>query len=135
MKIAERGALALQPGTRARPIGAVSLGTPHFQWTVRPLMPLLNGGAANRHLYQLGRATLDETPQAADEEGRFAPAAVTWVEDPCVYVSALTKMETGDHDQLRQMRLFKRRRTSGWRSATARLPKRGLGAGGNVVGL
>jgi predicted aconitase len=78
------------------PLGAVSLGTPHFsidQFT--RLMPLLDGAHPLVDIYiNCSRATLDELRQRGWEDA-LRQARVTLVADTCVYVSALMKPGVG----------------------------------------
>jgi predicted aconitase len=74
------------------PLGAVSLGTPHFSIAeFARLMPLLDGARPLIDIFvNCSRVTLDEVRK----QGWQAPlraARVTLVADTCVYVSALMK--------------------------------------------
>jgi predicted aconitase len=74
------------------PLGAVSLGTPHFSIDqfVR-LMPLLDGAHPLVDIFvNCSRATVEEVRNRGWEETLRA-ARVTMVADTCVYVSALMK--------------------------------------------
>ena len=78
------------------PLGAVSLGTPHFSIDqfVR-LMPLLDGERPLIDIFvNCSRGTLDEVRTRGWEETLRA-ARVTLVADTCVYVSALMKPGVG----------------------------------------
>jgi predicted aconitase len=78
------------------PLGAVSLGTPHFSiGEFARLMPLLDGERPVIDVFvNCSRATLDELRQRGWEE-RLSAARVTLVADTCVYVSALMKPGLG----------------------------------------
>jgi len=78
------------------PLGAVSLGTPHFSLgEFARLMPLLDGERPLIDIFvNCGRATLDELRKRGWEEALHA-ARVTLVADTCVYVSALMKPGVG----------------------------------------
>jgi len=78
------------------PLGAVSLGTPHFSIDqfVR-LMPLLDGERPLIDIFvNCSRATLDEVRMRGWEKP-LHNARVTLVADTCVYVSALMKPGVG----------------------------------------
>ena len=76
------------------PLGAVSLGTPHFSIDqFARLMRLLYGARPLVDIYvNCSRATLDELRQRGWEEPLRA-ARVTLVADTCVYVSALMRAD------------------------------------------
>ena len=78
------------------PLGAVSLGTPHFSIDqFARLMPLLDGARPLIDIFvNCSRATLDEVRKRGWEEPLRA-ARVTLVADTCVYVSALMKPASG----------------------------------------
>ena len=78
------------------PLGAVSLGTPHFSIDqFARLMPLLDGAHPLVDIYiNCSRATLDELRQRGWEDA-LRQARVTLVADTCVYVSALMKPGVG----------------------------------------
>jgi predicted aconitase len=78
------------------PVGAVSLGTPHFSIDqFARLMPLLDGERSLVDIYvNCSRATLDELRKFGWED-RLAAARVTLVTDTCVYVSALMRADVG----------------------------------------
>jgi predicted aconitase len=78
------------------PLGAVSLGTPHFSLSeFARLMPLLDGARPLIDIFvNCSRATLDEVRMRGWEESLHA-ARVTLVADTCVYVSALMKPGVG----------------------------------------
>jgi predicted aconitase len=78
------------------PLGAVSLGTPHFSIAeFARLMPLLDGARPLIDIFvNCSRATLDEVRMRGWEE-RLSAARVTLVADTCVYVSALMKPGVG----------------------------------------
>ncbi len=78
------------------PLGAVSLGTPHFSVDqFACLMPLLDGARPLIDIFvNCSRATLDELRQRGWEE-TLRGAQVTLVVDTCVYVSALMKPGVG----------------------------------------
>ncbi len=78
------------------PIGAVSLGTPHFSIAeFARLMPLLDGARPLIDIFvNCSRATLDELRQRG-WEGTLREARVTLVADTCVYVSALMQARIG----------------------------------------
>jgi predicted aconitase len=78
------------------PLGAVSLGTPHFSLSeFARLMPLLDGARPLIDVFvNCSRATLDEVRKRGWEEALRA-ARVTLVADTCVYVSALIKPGVG----------------------------------------
>jgi predicted aconitase len=78
------------------PLGAVSLGTPHFSLgEFARLMPLLDGERPLIDIFvNCGRATLDELRKRGWEEALHA-ARVALVADTCVYVSALMKPGVG----------------------------------------
>ena len=78
------------------PLGAVSLGTPHFSLSeFARLMPLLDGARPLIDIFvNCSRVTLDEVRK----QGWQAPlraARVTLIADTCVYVSALMKPGVG----------------------------------------
>jgi len=78
------------------PLGAVSLGTPHFSLSeFARLMPLLDGARPLIDIFvNCSRVTLDEVRK----QGWQAPlraARVTLIADTCVYVSALIKPGVG----------------------------------------
>jgi hypothetical protein len=72
------------------PLGAVSLGTPHFSLEqFAGLMPLIDGERPLIEIFvNCSRATLDELRKRGWEE-RLSAARITLVADTCVYVSAL----------------------------------------------
>jgi predicted aconitase len=72
------------------PLGAVSLGTPHFSLAeFARLMPLIDGERPLIDIFvNCSRATLDELRHRGWEH-RLREARVTLVADTCVYVSAL----------------------------------------------
>jgi predicted aconitase len=72
------------------PLGAVSLGTPHFSIDqFSRLLPLLDGVRPALEIFvNCSRATLDEIRKRGWEDALTA-ARVTLVTDTCVYVSAL----------------------------------------------
>ena len=72
------------------PLGAVSLGTPHFSIAeFARLMPLIDGERPLIDIFvNCSRATLDELRHRGWEH-RLREARVTLVADTCVYVSAL----------------------------------------------
>jgi len=72
------------------PLGAVSLGTPHFSLAeFARLMPMLDGVRPVADIFvNCSRATLDELRKRGWEEPLRA-ARVTLIADTCVYVSAL----------------------------------------------
>jgi predicted aconitase len=74
------------------PLGAVSLGTPHFSIDqFARLMPLLDGARPRVDTFiNCSRATVEEVRKLGWEEPLRA-ARVTLVADTCVYVSALMK--------------------------------------------
>ncbi len=78
------------------PLGAVSLGTPHFSIDqFARLMPLLDGARPLVDIFiNCSRATLDELRQRGWEDA-LRQARVTLVADTCVYVSALMKPGVG----------------------------------------
>jgi hypothetical protein len=78
------------------PLGAVSLGTPHFSIDqFERLMPLLDGGRPLIDTFiNCSRATVEEVRNRGWEETLRA-ARVTLVADTCVYVSALMKPDVG----------------------------------------
>ena len=78
------------------PLGAVSLGTPHFSIDqFARLMPLLDGVHPLVDIFiNCSRATVDEVRVRGWEETLRA-ARVTLVADTCVYVSALMKPGVG----------------------------------------
>jgi predicted aconitase len=78
------------------PLGAVSLGTPHFSIDqFGRLMPLLDGARPSIDIFvNCSRATLDELRRRGWEETLRA-ARVTLVADTCVYVSALIQADVG----------------------------------------
>ena len=78
------------------PLGAVSLGTPHFslQQFAR-LMPLLDEPRPLTDIFvNCSRATLEELRKRGWEE-RLSAARVTLVADTCVYVSVLMRTDVG----------------------------------------
>jgi hypothetical protein len=78
------------------PLGAVSLGTPHFSLAeFARLMPLLDGARPLTDIFvNCSRATLDEVRKRGWEEP-LRSARVTLVTDTCVYVSALMRADVG----------------------------------------
>ena len=78
------------------PLGAVSLGTPHFSLEqFARLMPLIDGERPRIDIYvNCSRATLDEV-RARGWEEQLTAARVTLVTDTCVYVSALLRADVG----------------------------------------
>ncbi|MBV8795345.1 MAG: aconitase X catalytic domain-containing protein [Hyphomicrobiales bacterium] len=78
------------------PLGAVSLGTPHFSLEqFARLIPLIEGARPLVDIYvNCSRATLDELRERGWEEALLA-ARVTLVADTCVYVSALLQAGVG----------------------------------------
>jgi predicted aconitase len=78
------------------PLGAVSLGTPHFSLAeFARLMPLLAGTRPAVDIWiNCSRATLGEIRQRGWEE-RLAAARVTLVADTCVYIGTLTQFGAG----------------------------------------
>jgi len=78
------------------PLGAVSLGTPHFSLSeFARLMPLLGGERPLIDTFvNCSRATLDELRKRGWEK-RLSAARVTLVADTCVYVSALIRPGVG----------------------------------------
>jgi predicted aconitase len=78
------------------PLGAVSLGTPHFSLAeFARLMPLLDGPRPAVDIWiNCSRATLGELRQHGWEE-RLAAARVTLVADTCVYIGTLMRFGAG----------------------------------------
>jgi hypothetical protein len=78
------------------PLGAVSLGTPHFSVEqFARLMPLIDGERPLIEIYvNSSRATLEEIRKRGWEEALLA-ARVRLVADTCVYVSALMRADVG----------------------------------------
>jgi hypothetical protein len=78
------------------PLGAVSLGTPHFSVEqIARLMPLIDSERALIDIYvNSSRATLEEIRKRGWEEALLA-ARVRLVADTCVYVSALMRADVG----------------------------------------
>jgi predicted aconitase len=78
------------------PLGAVSLGTPHFSIDqFARLLPLLDGAHPLVDIFiNCSRAALDEV-RMRGWEGTLRAARVTLVADTCVYVSALMKPDVG----------------------------------------
>ena len=78
------------------PLGAVSLGTPHFSIAeFARLMPLLDGARPLIDIFvNCSRATLDELRKRG-WEAPLRAARVTLVADTCVYVSALMRADVG----------------------------------------
>jgi predicted aconitase len=78
------------------PLGAVSLGTPHFSIDqFARLMPLLDGERLLVDVFiNCSRATLNDIRERGWEE-RLSGAGVTLVTDTCVYVSALMRGDAG----------------------------------------
>jgi predicted aconitase len=78
------------------PLGAVSLGTPHFSLSeFARLLPLLDGARPVVDIFvNCSRATLEELSKRGWEEPLRA-ARVTLVADTCVYVSALMQADVG----------------------------------------
>jgi predicted aconitase len=74
------------------PLGAVSLGTPHFSIDqFARLMPLLEGARPVVDIFvNCSRATLEEVHERGWKDA-LAAARVTLVADTCVYVSALLR--------------------------------------------
>jgi predicted aconitase len=78
------------------PLGAVSLGTPHFSIEqFARLMPLIDGARPLIDIFvNCSRATLEEVRRRGWGESLRA-ARVTLVADTCVYVSALLRADVG----------------------------------------
>ena len=78
------------------PLGAVSLGTPHFSVAeFARLMPLLDGERPLVDIWiNCSRATLGEIRERGWEE-KLRAARVTLVADTCVYVGTLTRFGNG----------------------------------------
>jgi predicted aconitase len=78
------------------PVGAVSLGTPHFSIDqFARLMPLIDGERPLVDIFiNCSRAILDELRKRGWEE-RLSAARITLVADTCVYVSALLQASVG----------------------------------------
>ena len=78
------------------PLGAVSLGTPHFSVDqFSRLLPLLKGARPVLEIFiNCSRATLEEIRKRGWEDALTA-ARVTLVVDTCVYVSALMQPDVG----------------------------------------
>jgi hypothetical protein len=78
------------------PLGAVSLGTPHFSLAeFARLVPLLDGPRPLVDIWiNCSRATLGEIRERGWEE-RLRAARVTLVADTCVYIGALTRLAAG----------------------------------------
>ena len=78
------------------PLGAVSLGTPHFSISqFAGLMSLLDGPRPLVDIFvNCSRATLEEVGRRGWED-RLSEARVTLVADTCVYVSALIEAGAG----------------------------------------
>ena len=78
------------------PLGAVSLGTPHFSVAeFARLMPLLDGERPLVDIWiNCSRATLGEIRERGWEE-KLRAARVTLVADTCVYVGTLTRFGEG----------------------------------------
>jgi predicted aconitase len=87
-------ARSLSGAADGAPLGAISLGTPHFSLAqFARLMPLLDGERPLVDIFiNCGRVTLDEVRKRG-WEARLSKARVTLVADTCVYVSAM--MQTG----------------------------------------
>jgi predicted aconitase len=93
LRDAARSLSSLEEGA---PLGAVSLGTPHFSIDqFARLMPLLNGTRPRIDTFiNCSRATMAELRKLGWEEPLRA-ARVTLVADTCVYVSALMQPDVG----------------------------------------
>ncbi|MBV9909130.1 MAG: aconitase X catalytic domain-containing protein [Hyphomicrobiales bacterium] len=93
LREAARSLSSVADGT---PLGAVSLGTPHFSLEqFGRLMPLIEGARPLVGIYvNCSRATLGELRKRGWEE-RLAAARVTLVADTCIYVSALLQAGVG----------------------------------------
>jgi predicted aconitase len=91
-----QAARSLSNVAEGAPLGAVSLGTPHFSiGEFTRLMPLLDGARPLIDVFvNCSRATLDELRKRGWEK-RLSAARVTLVADTCVYVSALMKPGVG----------------------------------------
>ncbi len=78
------------------PLGAVSLGTPHFSLAeFTRLMPLLDGPRPLADIWiNCSRATLGELRERGWEE-RLRAARVTLVADTCVYIGTLMRIGAG----------------------------------------
>jgi predicted aconitase len=78
------------------PLGAVSLGTPHFSLAeFARLMPLLHGPRPAVDIWiNCSRATLGELRERGWEE-KLAAARVTLVADTCVYIGTLMRFGAG----------------------------------------
>jgi len=78
------------------PLGAVSLGTPHFSLAeFTRLMPLLDGPRPLADIWiNCSRATLGELRERGWEE-RLRAARVTIVADTCVYIGTLMRIGAG----------------------------------------
>ena len=91
------------------PLGAVSLGTPHFSLAeFARLMPLLDGPRPLVDIWiNCSRATLGELRERGWEE-RLRAAGVTLVVDTCIYIGDDDAVDARrGHDQFRQMRLLR----------------------------
>jgi predicted aconitase len=91
-----QAARSLSSVANGAPLGAVSLGTPHFSIDqFARLLPLLDGARPLVDVYvNCSRATLGEVRKRGWEEPLRA-ARVTLIADTCVYVSALIRADVG----------------------------------------
>jgi predicted aconitase len=89
-------ARSLSSVTDGAPLGAVSLGTPHFSLAeFTRLMPLLDGPRPVADIWiNCSRATLGEIRERGWEE-RLRAARVTLVADTCVYIGTLLRVGAG----------------------------------------
>jgi hypothetical protein len=78
------------------PLGAVSLGTPHFSLAeFTRLMPLLEGARPLAEIWiNCSRATLGQIRERGWEE-RLTAARVTLVVDTCIYIGTLMRIDAG----------------------------------------
>jgi predicted aconitase len=78
------------------PLGAVSLGTPHFSLAeFARLMPLIDGPAPLAEIWiNCSRATLGQIRERGWEE-RLRAARVTLVVDTCIYIGTLMRIDAG----------------------------------------
>ena len=91
-----QAARSLSTVSDGAPLGAVSLGTPHFSLAeFARLMPLIEGPRPLTDIFiNCSRATLGELHQRGWED-KLRAARVTLVVDTCVYIGALMRVEAG----------------------------------------
>jgi predicted aconitase len=89
-------ARSLSSAADGAPLGAISLGTPHFSIDqFARLMPLIDGGRPVIDIFvNCSRATLSDLRERGWEK-QLRSSGITLVTDTCVYVSALMCADAG----------------------------------------